>query len=123
MGIADTIVVLDRALDMSCSAGHVLRSFQTKDLDKPSMATYLVDAGRLFLAVNDERTAECDETVGWRIEGEQAIRVHRYSLREVHPALTVRRLRQVRRRMRPGVVPLRPLNVSRRHRPGACRLR
>ena len=90
MGLANTVIALDAAPGLSCPAGHVLRSFQTKDLDHSSMATYLVHRGRLFLAGKGGLTDECDETVSWRIQGNMAIREHHYSLREVQPPQAMR---------------------------------
>lgn len=89
MGMADTIVVLDEVPSLSCPAGHVLRTFRTKDLDLPSMTTYLLCGGRLFLATNGD-PSECEPESDWRIQGDLAIREHRYLLREVVPQRIVR---------------------------------
>jgi hypothetical protein len=85
MGMTDTVIILDEGLNLSCPAGHVVRCFRTKDFEQPSMDTYLVRAGRLFLAVSDERSASHDEAVGWDLRGDSAIREHRFSLREIQP--------------------------------------
>lgn len=89
MGMADTIVVLDEVPSLSCPAGHALRSFRTKDLDLPSMATYLLRGGRLFLASNDDLRG-CEQESDWRIQGDVAIREARYLLREIVPQRIVR---------------------------------
>jgi hypothetical protein len=87
----DTVTVLDEPDAMSCPHGHPLRSFQTKDLDEPSMETYLVRDDRLYLTVPVEDRASDGEDEGrsWRIEGDLAVRVHRYTLREIAPPRTV----------------------------------
>jgi hypothetical protein len=90
MGMFDTVIVVDELPGLSCPEGHVLRSFQTKDLDQPSMATYLLHGGSLFLAASDEKWSDYDEAIGWRIDGAQATREHRYELREVSAKRTVR---------------------------------
>jgi hypothetical protein len=89
MGMFDTVVILDGARGFRCPNGHVLRSFQTKALDDPSMSTYLVHEGRLYLAAG-ERTSDSDEAGGWRLEGMRAVREHHYTLSQVQPPRAVR---------------------------------
>ena len=83
MGMFDTVIFLDGAARIRCADGHRIRSLQTKDLEEPSMSTYLVHDGRLYLAMSIERRWSADEASGWRLEGERAIREHRFELREV----------------------------------------
>src|SRR6185503_6841481 len=90
MGMFDTVIFLDGAARICCADGHRIRSLQTKDLDAPSMSTYLVHDGRLYLAMSIERRSNADEGSGWRLEGERAIREHRFELRQVEAPRTVR---------------------------------
>ena len=48
MGMYDSVVFLDQPL--TCPAGHPVGDFQTKSFPDPSMSTYLVQGGRVFLA-------------------------------------------------------------------------
>ena len=81
MGMFDTLLVLDDAAELRCPEGHRLRSFQTKDLDEPSMSTYLVSSGRLYRAADrDGWSGAGEEAAGWRIEGKQAISEQRFDL-------------------------------------------
>lgn len=91
MGMFDTIEVLDETRELCCPHGHALRSFQTKDLDDPSMSTYLVCGGKLYLAATREDGTTDDDGAGrWRVEGGEAVREHRYELREIPGPRTVR---------------------------------
>jgi len=90
MGMSDTVIFLDGAGAICCADGHRIRSLQTKDLEELSMSTYLVHDGRLYLAISTEHRWNADEASGWRLEGERAIREHRYELREVQGPRAVR---------------------------------
>jgi hypothetical protein len=86
MGLFDTVVVTDDSMDLRCPYGHALRSFQTKDLDEPSMCTYLIHAGGLYLASPaDGRRFREDEARRWRVRGEEAVSEERFKLRAVRP--------------------------------------
>ena len=90
MGLYDTILLLDRVAALCCAQGHPLRSFQTKDFDEPSMCTYLVRDGRLYRT--DPADAESHwghASESWRLEGNEAVHEHRFTLREVRGPLTV----------------------------------
>ena len=91
MGLFDTVEVLDDVAALRCPEGHAARSFQTKDLDEPSMSTYLVTDGRLYLASSRREPATADDASGrWRIEGSHAIREHHCDLKEIAMPRTVR---------------------------------
>lgn len=92
MGMFDTIQVLDSSRDLRCPHGHPIRSLQTKDLDEPSMQTYLLHGGRLYLTlpIEDGTSAVDEDAESWRVEGDTAVREHRYALREVATPRTVR---------------------------------
>jgi hypothetical protein len=57
MGMFDYVLVLDDRADLCCPEGHPLRSFQTKDCEEPSMATYLLSGGRLYCALGTDTWA------------------------------------------------------------------
>jgi hypothetical protein len=81
MGMYDTLLVLDDVAELRCPEGHRLRSFQTKDLDEPSMSTYLVSSGRLYRAAGRNAWSGAGEqAAGWRLEGKQAIFEQRFDL-------------------------------------------
>jgi hypothetical protein len=82
MGLYDTVLLLDEAA-AACSDGHPLRSFQTKDFDSPSMNTYVVHGGRLYLASPGRCWSDEDDSGRWRIEGDEAVREDRYALKQV----------------------------------------
>jgi hypothetical protein len=90
MGMFDTVVFLDGAASVCCAEGHPIRSLQTKDLDEPSMNTYLVQGGRLYLARSGEPRSWADEASGWRVEGRRAVREHRFELLEVQAPRIIR---------------------------------
>jgi hypothetical protein len=90
MGMFDTVIFLDAAAGPRCADGHRIGSFQTKDLENPSMSTYLVHDGRLYLAKPVENRWSSDEARGWRLETGRAIREHCYELREVYARTSVR---------------------------------
>lgn len=52
MSMYDRIYIADateaQELGFTCANGHVLRGFQTKDLDDPYMAHYLIGQGRIW---------------------------------------------------------------------------
>ena len=82
MSLFDTVLLLDDTA-AACPHGHRLRSFQTKDFDDPSMSTYIVHEGRLYLA-SSGRSGFYEHDAGeWRIEGEDAVHEDRYSLKQV----------------------------------------
>lgn len=85
----DTVVILDGAASACCAHGHRIRSLQTKDLDDPSMATYLLNDGRLYAAISIERGWRTDDASGWRVDSGRAVREHRYELREVEAPRSV----------------------------------
>lgn len=87
MGMFDTIFVLDERT-LVCPEGHALRSFQTKDLEKPSMRTYLLQGDNLYLASPEPRADE-DDVALWHIEGTRAWQVREHQLREVLPPRSV----------------------------------
>jgi hypothetical protein len=89
MGMFDTIIILDRAASACCAEGHRIRSLQTKDLDDPSMATYLVNGGRLYVAISIERAWCSDDASGWRVDGGRAVREHHHELREIEAPRSV----------------------------------
>jgi hypothetical protein len=78
----DMIVVLDAPSELRCSEGHALCSFHTKDLPEPSMSTYLMQGGRLYLAAGNDDTS-MEDALAWRIEGTEAIHARSYQLCEV----------------------------------------
>lgn len=88
MGMFDSVFIVD-APGLSCAQGHLLRAFQTKDLAQPSMSTYLLCQGRLYLA-SAEPGADDEDARGWRVEGERAIHERRYHLREARPERALR---------------------------------
>lgn len=91
MGMYDTIEVLDDARELCCPQGHALRSFQTKDLDDPSMSTYLVHEGKLYLAsTREDRASDHDDADQWHVREGEAVHEHRYVLREILGPRTVR---------------------------------
>jgi hypothetical protein len=90
MGMFDSVSFLDRVIELRCPHGHALRSFQTKDFDEPSMNMYLVHDGRLYLAVSSGVWHSEGEEEKWRLEADEAIREHRFKLREIRGPLTVR---------------------------------
>jgi hypothetical protein len=91
MGLSDTVVMIDDLSAVACPAGHKLRSFSTKDLDEPSMSTYLVRSGRLYRAVSRSEAVDADEdSTAWRFEGEEAVQERRFSLEEIRPVKPVR---------------------------------
>ena len=67
MGMFDTVVVLDPRLE--CAEGHRIGDLQTKELDEPSMDTWLVSGGRLF------RLESGRDTERWVVEESRAMRV------------------------------------------------
>ena len=85
MGMFDTVVVLDSLSLLRCSEGHVLGSFKTKGLARPSFNAYLVHGGRLYLAASGEHELDDESQQSWRIEGQIAVRERRYRLLEVEP--------------------------------------
>lgn len=89
MGLSDEVVILD-GVRLTCPEGHVIGSFQTKDLERPTMATYLVHGARLYQAVHSEPLSDADVVACWRIVGSVAVREFRYTLREVPSPCTVR---------------------------------
>jgi hypothetical protein len=94
MGLYDTVLFVDRIDEVSCHRGHALRWFQTKDMREPSMHTYLVHHGRMYLAEAADATfAAEDDAESSRIEGDDhpyAVREHRFKLHEVRGPLTLR---------------------------------
>ena len=66
-----------------------MRSFQTKDFDDPSMSTYLIRDGRLYLAAYRDGAFHDDGAGRWRVEGDAAIHERRYALREIEGSRTV----------------------------------
>jgi len=90
MGMFDMIVFLDTLSSLSCSEGHALSSLQTKDLPEPSMNTYLVQGGTLYLAVADATDTSIEAPTDWRIEGTRAIHERCHQLREVQAPRTLR---------------------------------
>jgi len=76
----DTLLVLDDVAALCCPEGHPLRSFQTKDLDEPSMSTYLVHGSRLYRATGRDAAWGAEDAAGWRVLGTQAILERRYDL-------------------------------------------
>jgi hypothetical protein len=82
MGMYDSVVFLDQQL--TCPAGHPVGDFQTKSFPDPSMSTYLVQGGRVFLAERGPWGEE-DERSAWRISGGEAIYERRHSLKSVSP--------------------------------------
>jgi hypothetical protein len=90
MGLYDTLVLLDDLEAAACPEGHGMRSVQTKDLDDPSMSTYLVRCGRLYLATPRHGEVDDDEASSWRIEGNAAVREHHFKLTEVRRERSVR---------------------------------
>jgi hypothetical protein len=96
MGLFDTVLFMDDLDELRCAQGHALRSFQTKDIDEPSMSTYLMRVdrsgrpGRLYQARPEEHGSHAEsEIASWRCEGNGAVREHRYSLNEVHGPLAI----------------------------------
>jgi hypothetical protein len=93
MGMFDMIVVLDAPAALRCPEGHALRSFHTKDLAEPSMSTYLVQGGKLYLAASEDMDDEAfDDAQAWRIDIERADAVHdrHHRLCEVQSPRTLR---------------------------------
>jgi hypothetical protein len=90
MGLYDTVEVLDEPVALRCAHGHALRSFQTKDLDEPSMSSYFVHGGRLYLAFARDNRTGVEHVERWRIEGDEAVQEHRFGLREIAPPRVVR---------------------------------
>ncbi len=80
MGMYDTVLVLDDIADLRCPEGHHLQSFQTKDLDEPSLSTYLVSSGRLYRAAPRQAKASAERAPGWRVAGTEAIFEQRHDL-------------------------------------------
>lgn len=89
MGMFDTILWLDDSSDVACTAAHRIRSLQTKDLDDPSMRTYLVQGGRLLLTSSLEGNDD-NEAGEWRIDRAEAVREQRFALTEVAGPRTLR---------------------------------
>lgn len=90
MGMFDTVLVVDELPELSCPHGHALRSLQTKDVDEPSMTTYLVHHARLYRAEVSGWWSDADgELANWRIEGNRAVREQRHSLSEVRTPLSI----------------------------------
>jgi hypothetical protein len=94
MGLFDSVLLLDGVVELRCHERHPLRSFQTKDIDEPSMSTYLLHDSRLFLAQSsDAWHSDAWHTEGesesWLLEGDEAIHQHRFRLREVRGPLTL----------------------------------
>jgi hypothetical protein len=84
VGSDDTAVFVDHAAALSCPHGHALHSFQTRDLDGPPAATYLVQGGRLYLAeATDGRPPAEGSPEVWRIEAAAVVREQRFTLREI----------------------------------------
>jgi hypothetical protein len=90
MGMFDTVLVVDELRELSCPHGHELRSLQTKDIDEPSMSTYLVHHARLYRAEASDGWSDAGgEIAKWRIEGDRAVREQRHSLSEVRTPLSI----------------------------------
>jgi len=79
MGMFDTILWLDDSAEVACTAGHRMRSFQTKDFDDPSMRTYLVHQGQLLLATS----LKDDDYTEWRVDASNAVREQRFALTDL----------------------------------------
>lgn len=90
MGMFDTVIVLDDLADLCCPYGHALRSFQTKDLDEPSMNTYLVQGALLYLALRSGFGGSRDDEGAWRLRGDEAILEQRFKLRAFAEPRTAR---------------------------------
>jgi hypothetical protein len=91
MGMSDTVIVLDDLSSLACPYGHSLRSFQTKDLDEPSMNTYLIHGGCLYLASRSGfGGAYDDEPTAWRLQGDDAVLEHRFKVSALAMPRTVR---------------------------------
>lgn len=91
MGLYDTVLFVDRIDEVSCPRGHALRWFQTKDMADPSLRTYLVHHGRLYLAEAGGAGSDLDDD--WdsaRIEADEAVHEHRFELSEVRGPSRVR---------------------------------
>jgi hypothetical protein len=82
MGMFDTVLWLDDSTEVVCSAGHRIRSFQTKDFHDPSMRTYLVHRGRLLLTSRLDDRDE-DDFTDWRVDTFEAVRLQRFALTEL----------------------------------------
>src|SRR5262245_58383901 len=89
MGLFDTVVMLDEEDSACCPQGHRLPSWQTKELDEPSMNTYLVRDGRLYLARPQDSRGDEDAS-SWRFEGHQAVREHHFGLKLIEGPRLVR---------------------------------
>ena len=90
MGMFDLIVILDTVPALSCTEGHAIRSFHTKDLPDPAMSTYLVRDGRLYLAVEGAPDAGLEDPRAWIFDGSDAVYVRRHQLQEAPPPRTLR---------------------------------
>jgi hypothetical protein len=90
MGMFDMVVVLDALSALSCAEGHAINSFHTKDLPDPTMSTYLVWGGRLYLAVEGEHELGLEDPQAWRLDGDQAVHVRRHRLQEAPPPRVLR---------------------------------
>ncbi len=112
MGSDDIAVLVDDSAALSCHRGHLLHSFQTRDLDGSAMSTYLVQGGRLYLAEATDRRppAEGDPEV-WRIEPGAVVREHRFTLREITVPPTLRLY---------GSCPACDPVLARTRKPGSC---
>lgn len=89
MGMFDTVLVVDELRELSCPHGHPLRSLQTKDIDEPSMSTYLVHDARLYRAEASGWSDADGELTNWKIEGDLAVREQRHSLSAVRTPLSI----------------------------------
>jgi hypothetical protein len=83
----DNVVIMDEPL--TCPAGHSVGGLQTKSFSDPSMSTYLIRDGRVFLAArsawHDDKDEDEDERSAWRINGDAVIHETLYRLEPVSP--------------------------------------
>ncbi|HTV20823.1 MAG TPA: hypothetical protein VMG12_19195 [Polyangiaceae bacterium] len=75
---------------LRCPRGHALRSFCTESLDDGSLITYVLIDGQLYLAEAPAGPSAVDGAPEvWRIHGDDIVREHRFTLREVGGPLTL----------------------------------